>query len=74
MKRFKDSKYSMVNKFLTHMKRSLKDQKEKKKSSKRQQSYEITSLKDSLGKANKNVEDLKIKTKFAFSTSALSST
>lgn len=30
MKRFKDSKYSMVNKFLTHMKRSLKDQKKKK--------------------------------------------
>lgn len=58
MKRFKDSKYSMVNKNLTGMKKTFKD----KKTSKRQQSYKITSLKDSLGKSNKNVKDLKIQT------------
>lgn len=45
----------MVNKFLTGMKRLLKDN-----NSKRQQNYKITYLKNSLGKANKNVEDLKI--------------
>lgn len=48
----------MVNKILTGMKKTFKD----KKTSKRQQSYKITSLKDSLGKSNQNVKDLKIQT------------
>lgn len=53
----------MVNTFLISMMKPLE---KKEKSYKRQHSYTMTSLEDSLGKANKNVEDLKIQTQALF--------